>query len=195
MKWCEYCKAKTLKKSSHNGGFIFDMDRMAYFTKYNCTGLSEGCYGSYIRCVLCEKIMSAGKLSGNSLVWVHHIIQHHPQITIQSPFETSRNLRININIDGCMRHDYEPALLTMFPQLIVLSVDDTLTYYIEHQEEILSTIYADIRNRNYSCKLCSMEYDSFPTLKVVHNHVKKCVIAARSAAAQVSKTLASLAPD
>lgn len=177
-KWCLYCKAKTLKKITDTGQFIFDLGRMVYSTRYDCIGIYASCYGSYTYCKICMKMMSAGKLLSGASVWIHHVMTYHAKIPTQSPSESYKNLRISTFIN-CMSLNYDiaPKLFSVFPQLLVLSVNEKLSYHTNSSEEALNAIYSDIRNRNYSCKLCSVEYDVFPTLKLVHRHFKVCYVA------------------
>lgn len=162
-----------------NGRFLFDLNRIIYSTHYNCTGMLENCYKSYIYCELCAEIMIDGNLPTGASAWACHVAHYHSQILAVTPLRFVKNLLIEVDSNDIINLDIRitPDVLAVFPQLLALSADRKLVYDVGPQyneEEFLSIIFADIRGRNYSCKLCLMEYDSFPTLKLVHRHLRNC---------------------
>lgn len=190
VKLCPSCDGVELKKVGGERSFLYDLNRIVYTEDYHCPQYFGKCYGSYLYCKICMEMISVNA-EGNRRKWASHLRKQHQKIFI-TPSTADQSLNITIFLDSHIQVKDYSAFLVLFaklPQLLALTTADKHVYYREDQSdgELVNVIRDDIMNSNYSCRLCSMDYDSFPTLKLVHRHLRRCIIASQLAAPRGSK--------
>lgn len=180
MKSCPDCARKELAKIAGRRNYIFDLNRMAYSTTYH-----SSC-GVYLYCKLCTGMFKASSSTLGASEWDYHMYVAHQNVTITAASlqENDRIKFIGARGDHLMYNSVGGKLYIVFPQLLSITAINRHVYYIANQSEmeLEDMVFADVQGNDYICRLCSQEYDSFPTLKMVHRHFKYCLIASQLAA-------------
>lgn len=132
------------------------------------------CKTEYEYCIICKEFI------GNDYV-IHRQETHSKDLSCE--FD-----RVVVNCpDDVIRYFCDLIVSTLYnenPRLYLLKLNDNVNINIQEKYQInldKTKILNEIRCRlfhnsnNYSCILCGMNYEAFPTQKMVTKHIKLCV--------------------
>ena len=157
-------------------------------------------------CKICGEMIEAGTNEVNHLISCH-IIKHHSLgkglVRFHPPQYNSwllANFPKSINNPLPNRTHHELSyVLEIFPQLLLLKVDDNADFdriLCERIFEVFDKPYVGLLkystvhdlscvfyNTNYFCCICDIPYDSgLPSMEIIMEHIRYCLIASQLAA-------------
>lgn len=116
------------------------------------------------------------------VVWINHLRDKHTGILITaSSAYACHNIVVfgGDSAESPMDYSVFASLYIRIPQLLALTNHDKQVYCRAGRtdDELVNAIFNNIMDINHACNLCMHDYDSFPTLKMVHRHLKNCIVA------------------
>ncbi len=153
-----------------------------YYVRYKCSGK---CKITYSYCIVCMEFMRT------EMIYVHEYTHDDfPQlqyelnsdnhISLNSSDKVAQNvMRINI---WNLYHEHRELYMVKLQNHIVISHDYELDDITKH-----------ILQNYYSCRLCGMNYETYPTWTLVEKHMINCPLAKqiRSSISRPTKNLNS----
>lgn len=175
MKNCLVCRNTKLKRVTYGGGCAW-IHRRVFYIPYICNTSGGVCREYYYYCIICMKLVDGDGLRP------HEDKYHRKKMDYdQDIFKVNV---INIKIVSFQTNTIM-SLHNRNMQLFLLKLDKKVNYDISnkcpfdylHKMEMECEIKKLLFHNNYSCILCGMYYETFPSDKLVIKHLKSCKIA------------------
>lgn len=182
VKLCPYCASKPaiVKYTTGSYSYLISQSEIAFSKRYFC----GGCLQRYSFCIIC-------RITLNSLIWGQHHLECHSVYNDANKFiridATSDTHSIDhfreYNSDGTRNFVNRAGMTQSYssnPQLYSLNLLRIASYYSSFITSMSSDEFHKLLNyhlfsNDYECKLCGNVYDSFPTVKIVRMHFRKCM--------------------
>lgn len=170
MKSCPTCRSVgTMTKISRKKWSSQNLDEAVYYDKYFCCSITCKCMTLYMYCKICREF------APHSFVdMVRHERNKHPRFGVEqamnAPFIIERD--VGGTIPRIMRR-----LCSNYPQFPTIIATQKQIIRLDEDDNMLGEIISNLPFREYECRLCSREYDAFPTEKQVSRHFKTCPVA------------------
>ena len=170
MKLCPTCRSMgTMVKISRKEWSSIDLGIAVYYDKYFCPSSICKCLTIYAYCKICRMFMPYSYPD-----IMHHEIDNHSRLMngpmIDFPFIIVGNIESITN----MNYRVMRKLCSIYPQFPTIVATQKQICSFDSDDKVLEEIIANLPFGTYECRLCSREYDTFPTEKQVNRHFKYC---------------------
>src|SRR6185369_4967220 len=177
MKLCPRCPQSILRNSNYTQHEGYDAYMFVYST-YKCY---KRCNASYIYCRLCLELIKSENR-------IEHKREKHSMLKSRIHWRY-RNFNLS-EIRSTMKYyvcNIVSDIVYGSKQLSLLSLDnitmsseivDILNDDLNNVDDklVVSLLLDHILNNNYTCIFCEEPYETFPTEKIVHTHLKTCSV-------------------